>query len=525
MSTDRAAIYARVSSKKQRDQQTIEAQLRDLPVWARAMGWRVVATYVDDGVSAKSGNLAKRTGLLQMLEDASAKRFDVLVVVDIDRITRSEDVIERHLVTGTLQRAGAKIASPSTGVLDPDTFAGDMVIGVKAAASAEWLRQHRTRIKAGKASAIARNRKPAGPTPYGWTYSRATGEWSVNADQAAVVLEVLRRVADGDSCYEIARDFDRRGVPRPRGGRWISEKVWQIARASCWSGSWLADKRKRLTLSLPPIATSAQMAAAGLALARHKRHAGPRAKHTYLLERIATCRICGSRVGIASAEPSGNIRATYVCGKRRRPLPGEKPCPLHRHPIKVADERVWSAVADALGSEALAAKLLGREVGRGPNRAAEVTAAEKTLAKLDRARTVAMGHHLSGLLDDIALARHLKDIKAREEVARHALAVAEAIPDGQSPEDTRAVAEALAALQAACEAAGPERRRAIVRKLASRVVVGNHGISIGLRIPASLLRSSNRDRAGSNSQQLAGRVIVFLPNGRDMPVHRRRRVA
>lgn len=518
----KAAIYARVSGHEQRKAGTIAPQLDVLHAWCATMGWPVVAVFIDDGVSAKAGNLANRHDLLKMLDLATGRGFDVLVVLDIDRLTRSKDLIERSLIIGTVQRAGIKLGSPSTGVLDPDTFAGDITIGVKAAASAEWLRQHIDRIKRGKASAIARNRKPAGPSPYGWTYSRATGTWAVHPAQAAVVREVLRRVAGGETCHELARDLTRRAVPRPRGGTWWHpEKVWSIARSTQWTGAWLADKRKGLALALPPIATVEACEAAAAALARHRRHAGPRARHVYLLERIATCGLCGARVGIASAEPSGNIRATYVCTHRRRPVSGP-PCTLHRHPIEVADAEVWAGLVDAIASERMAAVLLGRESARGRTSDAEIEAARGRLAQVTRARTVALSHHAGGLIDDLALARHLRDLADRERDARVAVTAAEASRGTGYPEDPRSVAEALAALQAVCAAADATRRREIVRRLAGAVTIANHRIEVRLRLPAEWIRSSNRDRAGSNSERLAGRLVVLVPGGRDVPLHRRR---
>ena len=47
-------------------------------------------------------------------------------------------------------------------------------------------------------------------------------------------------------------------------------------------------------------------------------------------------------------------------------------------------------------------------------------------------------------------------------------------------------------------------------------------IEVRLRLPAEWIRSSNRDRVGSNSERLAGRLVVFLPGGRDVPLYRRR---
>ncbi len=57
-----AAIYARVST---RNGQTTENQLRELRAVARRHGWKIVATYTDDGISGAKGldTLTHRVGV------------------------------------------------------------------------------------------------------------------------------------------------------------------------------------------------------------------------------------------------------------------------------------------------------------------------------------------------------------------------------------------------------------------------------------------------------------------------------
>src|SRR5450631_3865344 len=118
----RAVIYARVSSLAQRHQQTIASQLEALPRFVSLRGWYLVKpadTYVDDGRTAKAGYLSERLGFTRLLQDAGLGQFDVVVVVDLDRLTRSEDLRERGEVLGAFQKAGVQIAVSSSGqVLD-----------------------------------------------------------------------------------------------------------------------------------------------------------------------------------------------------------------------------------------------------------------------------------------------------------------------------------------------------------------------------------------------------------------------
>jgi DNA invertase Pin-like site-specific DNA recombinase len=77
----RAAIYTRVSTADQNP----ELQLRDLQEYATRQGWEITETYQD----VISGAKASRPGLNRLMEDAGAKKFDVLLVWKLDRSGRS----------------------------------------------------------------------------------------------------------------------------------------------------------------------------------------------------------------------------------------------------------------------------------------------------------------------------------------------------------------------------------------------------------------------------------------------------
>ncbi len=77
----RAALYMRVSTLDQHP----ETQLYDLRGLAAQRGFQIVQEYTD----RLSGAKARRPGLDQMLKDARARQFDVVLVWAGDRIARS----------------------------------------------------------------------------------------------------------------------------------------------------------------------------------------------------------------------------------------------------------------------------------------------------------------------------------------------------------------------------------------------------------------------------------------------------
>lgn len=80
----RAAIYARYSSHKQREE-SIEEQIDECKEYAEQNDLQIVKVYTDSAVSGKTED---RDGWQEMMQNAKLKMFDVLLVYTIDRMGR-----------------------------------------------------------------------------------------------------------------------------------------------------------------------------------------------------------------------------------------------------------------------------------------------------------------------------------------------------------------------------------------------------------------------------------------------------
>src|SRR5262245_51142408 len=80
------AMYARYSSEQQREA-SIDDQFRNCEQYAARQGWSVTARYEDTAIS---GSTAARPGYQQMLTDAQAHRFEVLLIDDFSRLSRDQ---------------------------------------------------------------------------------------------------------------------------------------------------------------------------------------------------------------------------------------------------------------------------------------------------------------------------------------------------------------------------------------------------------------------------------------------------
>jgi site-specific DNA recombinase len=472
----RAAIYARVSSATQRERDTIASQLRVLPEYVARQGWTLVETYVDDGATAKTGHLAKRAGLARLLADAAAKRFDVVVVFDIDRLTRSEDLAERGAILGAFQRADVKVASSSTGqILDLRSSMGDLMSALDAFRAADDNRKRGARIAAGKVTAIARGWKPSGPTPYGLHFDRTTRTWSVDPVTSTIVREILERVAAGDSCEQIALDFEARRIPQPRSSVWLKERVWKLATAPHYLGTWIADRARRLEIAVPHVVDTDLYHRAQHALESHNRR-GIKRSYTavYLLQGLTICGHCNSPILTRARTPQRNGRhtpAAYVCRARklaRHDIPVRCDAPIV--PVAELDARVWRAVSAELATPALLERLAERDRTAAADLTswrADVTTANRHLTRLERVERAILTRFRRGEIGDAALDAELAQLRRERQAITEQRSRAQQLGD-QVDGGRHRLREAqtlLRELGAAIEVATPEERQRILRVL------------------------------------------------------------
>src|SRR5436305_2277494 len=142
----RCAIYARVSTADQ----SLENQLPQLLEFAACSGWEITQVYTDEA-SAKNGN---RPGFRSMMEDASRRKFYVLLFWALDRLTR-EGLRKTIHCLQRLDDAGVTFRSFTEQYLDTCGIFRDVVIGLMATLA----QQERIRISERTRAGLARVRK------------------------------------------------------------------------------------------------------------------------------------------------------------------------------------------------------------------------------------------------------------------------------------------------------------------------------------------------------------------------------
>jgi len=137
------AIYSRVSTDNQ-DATNQRAQLRD---FAQKHGWIIYEEYIDEAVSgSRSG--ASRPAFSRMMQDASQRKFDLLLFWSLDRLSR-EGVSATLDYLNRLSSWGVGFRSYSEPYLDSLGVFKDAVLAILACIAKQERIRISERTKAG----------------------------------------------------------------------------------------------------------------------------------------------------------------------------------------------------------------------------------------------------------------------------------------------------------------------------------------------------------------------------------------
>ncbi len=152
--TLRVGLYARVSTIH--GGQSPQMQIWEMREYCQNRNWSITGEYVD----RISGLKDSRPGLNRLMEDATQRKFDAVLVWKLDRFGRSL----RHLVNSLaeLEALGVKFVSLKDS-LDLSTPAGTLMCHVVSCMSQFEASLAQERVKSGLRHAVARGKRLGRP--------------------------------------------------------------------------------------------------------------------------------------------------------------------------------------------------------------------------------------------------------------------------------------------------------------------------------------------------------------------------
>jgi len=204
-----AAIYSRYSTDLQNERST-EDQIDLCKEFANREGFNVVASYVDKAVSGAS--MHGRYGLRQLIQDAHAGKFNLIVVEALDRLSR--DIADMATLHKQMAFLGIKIIAVNDGEANLINVA---LHGLQA----QMFREGNVlKIRRGMTGLIKQGLS-AGGKAYGYRPDPANRGKPVKVEkEAAIVHRIFEDYAKGVSPKAICKRLNAEHVKPPRGKLW-----------------------------------------------------------------------------------------------------------------------------------------------------------------------------------------------------------------------------------------------------------------------------------------------------------------
>lgn len=310
----KVVLYLRYSSDRQTEQ-SIEGQRRVCEAFCKSQGHEVVREYVDRATSA-SHDTDKRLAFQQMIRDASAEKWQGVVVYKLDRFARNR--YDSATYKARLSRAGVKVISATEAITDsPEGIILESVLeGMAEFYSAELAQK----VRRGMAETALKGNSCGGRIPYG--YRVENKKLVSDPETAPVAAEIFRRYADGEALPSIAADLNARGYRTTTGAEWSKRSFHRLIQNRRYLGVYTYNGKETPNAMPALIDADTFRRAQDRAKAASKGVESCRAIVPYLLVGKAFCGDCGAPlIGDSGRGRGGRQYRYYTCTRRKRTTP------------------------------------------------------------------------------------------------------------------------------------------------------------------------------------------------------------
>jgi site-specific DNA recombinase len=382
-----AAIYARVSSDEQAKGYSLPTQIEACEQYAVQKGYRLLETYKDDYTGAS----LDRPGLDELRKLLTAKKVDIVIVYDVDRLARKS--VYQMLLEEEFAKQGALVEYVNGQYENSDE--GRLQKQIKGAIAEYEKAKILERSKRGKRGKAKNGYVNVGArSPYGYKVkSEAHKQWLlVDEEEEAIVRLIFKLYTEGDqgipratrgkkdderwSLREIALYLTRLGVPT-RGDKvrhvakksakcvWTSGMIRHVLTNETYLGMWhygktqvISDGKEStrkaksktglgkqvprpreewIAVPVPSIVDAEIFRKAQDRLESNKKAIiGRPVKYDYLLNKRLRCIKCGYAMRPQTRREGQRY---YHCNGSRQPTPA---CDVRRSfHVDVIDETVW----------------------------------------------------------------------------------------------------------------------------------------------------------------------------------------
>jgi site-specific DNA recombinase len=508
-----AAIYARVSSEKQKEEKTIASQTAALMAFASSQGYSVPAEWIfeDEGFS---GATLVRPGLERVRDLVAEGQIQAVLVLSPDRLSRKYAyqvlLTEEWLRQGvqTIFVKAPRSQSPEDQLLLQ--FQGMIAEYERAQILERSRRGKRHRAKQGEVSVLS-------GAPYGYRYVRKT-------EERAAYYEVIETQA-ALSIGAITRRLNELGVPtRKEQTCWERSTIWAMLRnpayrgMACFGKTQEAARQRRdnravrirgqsprrgprplqeapkdqwIQIPVPALVDPRTFELAQQRLQDNKKFSPRRTVEPSILQGLVHCARCGYALYRTSTRSSARKIYYYRClGSDAWRYQGQARCSARPIRLDLLEETVWIEVARLIEDPALVQAELTRrmEAARTSHPAKQhQDRITRELLQAQRRIERLLTAYQEDLLSLDELRRRMPELRQRESRLKAELESLSAQLADQATylRLAHTLEEFLERMRTQVHGLDVLERQRVVRLLVKEVVVGDDGITIRHSIPHS----------------------------------------
>ena len=365
--TKRAAIYVRVSSEKQAEKASPEAQEADARALCERQGYSVTEVYRDTEKYRVNGRMVEPSGTRQdrpqfkrMLRDADADLFDVIIAWREDRLYRG--------VNRAMLEISERVKSKAITVELVKEHYDPAIAEVKAWAAGVELQARRDRTAMGVTARLMAGKVWYSNPPYGYDYDKQAGQLAVNESEAYWVRLIWQWYAEGASVKTIQKRLITAGAQQKgvtsRKYVWSLDSIRRILnRDGYYTGQTIIRRDgTEYFLSMPPVIDEGIYQAVKDRLARYKAYPSGNYQQYALAAGKVFCQSCNRRMSVIkkySRGGGGSKKYNYYYYMCNSIAHGTSAADCRKYQLVAnTDAEIWRKVWEAMSEpEVLEAKI------------------------------------------------------------------------------------------------------------------------------------------------------------------------
>ncbi|HBM46099.1 MAG: invertase protein [Parcubacteria group bacterium GW2011_GWF2_38_76] len=368
------AVYGRVSTSTQEEEQTIRSQMDAIREFAKKNGYEIVQIYEDEGYS---GDVLERPALDQLRLDAKNKMWDAVLFYDPDRLARR--YYYQELVMDELRSLG--IESLFVTIPPAKNEEDVLMYGIRGVFSQYERKKISERFRMGKLRKAREGHIIGTEAPYGLTYVHKTkdeqGYNKINDAEIDNLRLIFKLADDGYTIRGIIKKLQELGIPprKSKRGVWNTSTLITLLRNRAYVGkshfgaSYAVEpvnpikkckykkikktsrkfhpEDKWIIIPTPKVINEDLFDRVQEKLKVNKLNADRSTKYEYLLSKKIHC-FCGCTRSGAGPQKGKNLY--YRCNDRIYKFPLPATCEEGGMNAKVADKLVWREIEKLITS-------------------------------------------------------------------------------------------------------------------------------------------------------------------------------